>query len=191
MLKTTKNYLSLILSAFCLTITTFNQEAYALNARASVNWTTNNTSSRDTNNDSGRVERANYTLGNQNTECGQREKSQNQRSYSYNSNRNETLALSDSCQQSGKVTRVRAASNMQVTEQKGSYFNWQLNLAAIVNRENRSPSGSAIARGRDPQFFGTETFLDNIFDEEITLEAGSSVFAEDEQDMARTTFSRE
>ena len=177
-------YLSLILSGFCLTITTFNQEAYALSASASASWSLNSTGSND---DDGVNATGTYTLGNQNTNCGGTTRSKAQITGSYTSTTNETLSLSQSC--SGGTTRVNASSNMKVTGGR-RYFDWELDLTATVNRQSGSPSGSAVARGADPQFIGPNTFLNQIFREEVTLAAGSLVFAEDQQDQARTTFSR-
>lgn len=184
----------MILSAFCLTITTFNQEAYALSAKASADWNAKSIGSGDTNNDSGQIDRdkvkkATYTLNNE-VKCGNKEEKKNKIEEKYNSSRNQTLALKDKCRQSKKLTEVNASSTMKVTEQKGSYFDWKLNLTASVDRDNRSPSGIATAVGEDPQFVGAQTFPNQIFQEEITLEKGASLFAEDEEDMASMTFSR-
>ncbi len=200
MLKTTKSNLSLILSAFCLTITTFNQEAYALsaNARTSVKLESN-ASKSDNDRDPGK-----YTLGKQEIKCGKKSNNTDKIEEDYSStfnkkNKTEKLEFEDSCKKDGKVTTVDASSTMKVTrktEEKGKepYFDWNLNLKANATRQKKqnkkSPFGLAIARGEDPQFFGAQTFPNQIFQEEVTLEKGASVFAEDEQDMASMTFSR-
>ena len=174
-------YLSLILSAFCLTITTFNQEAYALNARASASWSLNST---DSNDDDG-LGTGTYTLGNQNINCGGTTRSKAQIEESYTSSTDKTLSLSRSCSD----TQVNASSNMKVTGGT-RYFDWELDLTATVNRQSGSPSGSAVARGADPQFFNEQTFVDQIFREEVTLAAETSIFASNSEDIARTEFSR-
>ncbi len=190
MLKTTKYYLSLILSAFCLTITTFNQEAYALNAKASSSWNLK-TNAKKGNVSGDGTDSGSYTLGGQEIKCGRREDEKNQIQRKYNSKTNQKLEFSDECKnEDGKVTEVKASSTMKVTGQRGSYFNWKLDLSANVNRQKGSRSGSAIARGRDPQFVGAQTFPDRIFQEEVTLQKGASLFAQDEEDMASMTFSR-
>ncbi|MGD1808988.1 PEP-CTERM sorting domain-containing protein [Dapis sp. BLCC M126] len=190
MLKNTKYYLSLILSGFCLTITTFNQQAYALSATASTSVNLeSNASKTDDDSDTG-----NYTLGNQTTKCGTTTSSEAQITRSYSStfsqrDKTEELSLSDSCF-NGKTTTVDASSTMEVTDQSGSYYDWELSLTANVTRQSGSSSGSATARGNDPQYIDGNTFPHQIFEETVTLEHGSSVFAQDEHDRASMTFSR-
>ncbi|MEM1172808.1 MAG: hypothetical protein AAGJ08_27965 [Cyanobacteria bacterium P01_H01_bin.35] len=190
MLKNTQYYLSLILSGFCLTITTFNQQAYALSATASTSVNLeSNASKTDDDSDTG-----NFTLGNQTTRCGTRTRSKAQITRSYRSTYgrsggSETLSLSDSCN-NGQTTTVSASSTMEVTDRSGSYYDWALSLTANVTRQSGSSSGSATARGNDPQFIDAITFPDQNFEEIVTLGEGSSVFAQDEHDRASMTFSR-
>lgn len=191
MFKTTKQYLLLILSASCLTIITFNEEAYAATAKATYQIQS------DTGGATGQQGSGNYTLGTQTIYCDGVRYDEPQQSYSYaGSLRGEReVSRNESCTKNTAVNRteVTASSTMKdVSENTNNFYNWTLEVKAEVKRQNgNSPTGIAIARGEDPQFFEAQTFPNVDFIEEITLKEGSSVFEEDEQDEAFTKFNRE
>ncbi len=90
-------------------------------------------------------------------------------------------------------TTATATSTMTVANPVGSYYPWTLNLNANVTRNSIfSPAGTATAPGSDPDYFDPAAIqLNPIFQEKVTLGAGSSVFEEDQHDEAFTKMSRD
>jgi len=88
-------------------------------------------------------------------------------------------------------TSTFAQSTMTIGAPVGASYPWSLFLRSDVSRTTFSPTGSAIARGSDPDFFDpVAVALQPLYEEMVTLSAGASVFEEDASDEAYATMDR-